>query len=200
MPPRRESCGWPTRQPRVEFVIIQLEMGRPSSIGVLAPVLVCTASVIATSGCGGGSSATQSTAARSTQTVASTLPTQARFVRQLVALCPAGNRLARDQKALGQAIKTSDLTKARAVVGILKADAEAFYRRFEGLTPSAQGRALFLRYLLLTHRYFGINERLAAALHLRAAAVVNRLAGLAQAVADQRSQTAAQLGLTRCGT
>jgi hypothetical protein len=149
--------------------------------------------VIATTGCGGGGSSTLATRT-ATQVAASTLPTRAQFVSQLVALCPASNRLANRQKALEQAIKASELTKARVIERRTGTEAEAFYRRFEGLTPSAQDRALFLRYLLLTHRSFEINERLALALHARAAVEVTRLAGLAQAVADQRSQ----LGLTRC--
>ena len=178
-------------------------MGTPSSIGVLAQVLVVAGLLASTSGCGGGgSSATQSTTAEPAQTVVSVskLPTHAHFMSRLDALCPQSSHLASNQRALTQAINAHELKKAGAIVANTESDAVAFYLKFGRLIPSAEGRAAFVRYLLLTHRYVGLNERLAAALHARAVKEVRRFVGFTQKVADQRTSTAVDLGWTRCGT
>lgn len=174
---------------RAEFVIIQIEMGRPSPIGVSAQVSVCIAVLILTSGCGGGgSSATQST----------TVPTRAQFIRQVGALCPDNHHLSASQKALTQAIKTNDLKKASAVVASIESAAGSFYRKFERLIPPKEDRVAFLRYLSLTHQYLGINARLAAALRNHVVVEVHRFDGFAQPVADRRTASAVALGLGRC--
>jgi len=176
-------------------------MGTPSSIGVLAQALVVAGLLSSTSGCGGGgSSATKSTTAEPAQTVVSKLPTHAHFTSRLDALCPQSNHLAGQQKALTQAINAHELKKAGAIVASTESDAVAFYLKFGRLIPSAEDRAAFVRYLQLTHRYVGLNERLAAALHARAMKEARRFVGLAQKVADQRINTAVDLGWTSCGT
>jgi hypothetical protein len=188
----------------LRFVIIRLEMGsRPSSIGVFAQVLVCSALVSAASGCGGGgSSATGATTAEATGTVVavSKLPTHAHFKSRLDALCSQSNQLASHQQALRRAINADELKKAGAIVAKTESDAVAFYLKFGRLIPSAEDRAAFVRYLLLTHRYVGLNERLAAALHAHDVVEVRRFVGFAQKVADKRTNTAVDLGWTSCGT
>ena len=185
----------------LKFVIIRFEMGTSSSIGVLAQVLVVAELLGSTSGCGGGgSSATKSTTEQPTQTVVSKLPTHAHFISRLDALCPQRNRLASHQQALTQAINAHELKKAGAIVANTESDAVAFYLKFGRLIPSAEDRAAFVRYLLLTHRYVGLNERLAAALHARAMKEARRFFGFTQKVADQRTNTAVDLGWTSCGT
>jgi hypothetical protein len=187
----------------LKFVIIRFEMGTPSSIGVLAQVLVVAGLLVSTSGCGGGgSSATKSTTAEATQTVVaiSNLPTHAHFISRLDALCSQSNRLVGDQKALAQAINAQELKKAGAIVASTEPDAVAFYLKFGRLIPSVEDRAAFARYLLLTHRYVGLNERLAAALRAHAVKEVHRIVGFTQKVADQRTNTALDLGWTSCGT
>jgi hypothetical protein len=185
----------------LKFIIIRFEMGTPSSIGVLARVLVVAGLLGSTSGCGGGgSSATKSTAAQPTQTVVSKLPTRAHFISRLDTLCPQSNHLANRQKVLTRAINAHELKKAGAIVASMESDAVAFYLKFARLIPSAEDRAAFARYVLLTHRYVGLNERLAAALHARAVKEVRRFAGFVQKVADLRTNTAVDLGWTSCGT
>jgi hypothetical protein len=178
-------------------------MGTPSSIRVLAQVLVVAGLLGSTSGCGGGgSSATKSTTAEATGTVVavSNLPTHAHFISRLDALCSQSSHLVSDQKALTQAINAHELKKAGEIVASTESDAVAFYLKFGRLIPSGEDRAAFVRYLLLTHRYVGLNERLAAALHARAVKEVRRFVGFTQKVADQRTTTAVDLGWTRCGT
>jgi hypothetical protein len=185
----------------LKFVIIGLEMGTPSSIGVLARVLVVAGLLGSTSGCGGGgSSATKSTTEQPTQTAVSKLSTHAHFISRLDALCPQSNHLANHQRALTRAINAHELKKAGAIAASTESDAVAFYLKFARLIPSAEDRAAFMRYVLLTHRYVGLNVRLAAALHARAVKEVRRFAGFAEKVADLRADTAVDLGWTSCGT
>jgi hypothetical protein len=177
-------------------------MGTPSSIRVLAQVLLVAGLLGSTGGCGGGGvSATKSTTAEETQTVVSgsKLPTHAHFMSRLDALCPQSNQLASHQKALTRAVNADEMNKAGAIVASTKSDVVAFYRKFESLIPSANDRAAFVRYVLLTHRYIGLNERLAAALHARAAKEARRFVGFTRKVANQRSNTAVDLGWTSCG-
>jgi hypothetical protein len=185
----------------LKFVIIGFEMGTPSSIGVLARVLVVAGLLGSTSGCGGGgSSATKSTTAQPTQTVVSKLPTHAHFISRLDALCPQSNHLASRQKVLTQAINAHELKKAGAIVASTESEAVAFYLKFARLIPSAEDRAAFMRYLLLTHRYVGLNERLAAALRSHHVMEIDRFIGFTQKVAALRTNTAVDLGWTSCGT
>jgi hypothetical protein len=173
---------------------------RSSSIGVLAQVLVFAGLLGATSGCGGGgSSATTTAEATGTVVAVSKLPTHAHFISRLDALCSQSKQLAGHQKALIQAINAHELKKAGAIVASTESDAVAFYLKFVRLIPSAEDRAAFERYLLLTHRYVGVNERLAAALRSHHVVEVNRFVGFTQKVAHQRTNTAADLGWTSCG-
>jgi hypothetical protein len=165
--------------------------------------LVFAGLLSAVSGCGGGgSSATRATTAEATGTVVavSKLPTHAHFLSRLDALCSQSNQLASHQRALTRAINADELKKAGGIVASTQPDAAAFYLKFGRVIPSAEDRAAFVRYLLLTHRYVGLNERLAAALHAHHVAEVHRFVGLTQKVADQRINTAVDLGWTSCGT
>lgn len=168
-------------------------MGRPSSIGVLAQLLILVGLLGSTSGCGGGGSS------EPTQTAVTTLPTHAEFVSRLDALCP--DHLGSHHQELTQAINANDLHKARKVVARTESEAESFYGEFESLVPPAEDRAAFARYLLLTHRYLGVNERLAAVLRSGGAdREVTRLFGLLRKAAGQRTSTADSLGLSRCAS
>lgn len=177
-------------------------MGRSSSIGLLAQVLVFIALLIATSGCGGGgSSATHSTTVKATHTLVSALPTHAVFIRRLDALCAAGNRKAAVHlKALTQAINANELKKAGDILASTEPEAAAFYLRVERLTPSAEDREAFVHYLVLTHRLFGLDERLVAVLHASNVGEFTRLSGLAQKVHNHRTIAAFDLGSRKCGT
>jgi hypothetical protein len=164
---------------------------------VLARVLVCIALLVAASGCGGGSKSLATTVTNTTS--AGPPPTHAQFARQLAALCPNSNHLIASQHALTQAIKANDLAKAGKIVASTEAAAGSFFRRFERLTPPAKDRISFVRHLLLTHQYLGIDARLAAALRAHVVAEVQRFAGFAQQVSDRRTTAAVALGLKRCG-
>jgi hypothetical protein len=153
-------------------------------------------------GCGGGgSSATHSTAARSTHIRISAMPTHAVFIRRLDAVCAAENsKAAGHQKAIAQAINANDLKKAGDILSSTQPQASAFFVRVERVIPSAEDRAAFVHYLALTHQLFRLDERLVAVLHASHVGEVTRLGGLARKVHSERTTTAVALRSRKCGT
>ncbi|HST17040.1 MAG TPA: hypothetical protein VLK36_05185 [Gaiellaceae bacterium] len=168
--------------------------------------LVLIGAVVLVSGCGGDSkSSTSTTAATTTSTSAATTAsstlTHAQFVHQLDTLCAEGNKTftAKD-KEIQSALNANDAARAGAIINSEVSTMNGFLSQIEKLTPPGADQPAFARYVLLTRRIIGLEQRVASALEANNIDEANRLGNLLTAAQGPRTNAAVDLGTTHCGT
>jgi hypothetical protein len=115
-------------------------------------------------------------------------------------LCVRGNAAVKQADAsFEQATNASDDTKAAAAMETALREFPPYQSAILGLTPRAEDRAAFTRYVDLTQRIHGLSERIVAAGSARATSEVIRLSQLVQEELATRARTAADLGTRHCG-
>lgn len=192
--------------------------GRCLFVGVTAAL---TALVVLT-GCGGSSSSSLSSTAsagswsssstpgatRSTSAIAEAARhcdpepcqlTPADLAARLDELCLRGNvAVKRAVASLEQATQARGYTQAAAAMESALREFPPYQLVIQGLTPPAQDRAAFTRYVDLTRSIHGLSERIVAAGHGRDTPEVIRLSQLVQEELATRTRTAVDLGTKHC--
>lgn len=173
---------------------------------------VLTALVVLTS-CGGSSSSSTlgATSTTSATSAARTAPkplcdpapcqlSHAELAAELDDLCVRGNAAVKQADAsFEQATNAGDDTKAAAAMESALREFPPYQSAILGLTPRAQDRAAFTRYVDLTQRIHGLSERIVAAGSARDTSEVIRLSQLVQDELATRTRTAVDLGTKHCG-
>jgi hypothetical protein len=194
---------------------------RRLSAGVTAAL---TALVVLT-GCGGSSSSSSTASTRSrssSSTAAATRTTSATSAARTVAanhcdpepcqltpadlaarldaLCLRGDAAVKQADAsFEQATRARDYTKAAASMESALRQFPPYQLAVQGLTPPAQDRAAFTRYVDLTQRIHGLSQRIVAAGRTRDTPRVIRLSRLVQEELATRTRAALDLGTKHCG-
>jgi hypothetical protein len=191
---------------------------------LLAAVAAALAALAVLTGCGGSSSsastapstsassstldATSTTSAPSAATTAAPHHcdpepcqlTRAEFAAKLDDLCLRGNAAVEQADAsFEQATKASDDTKTAAAMESALREFPPYQFAILGLTPPAQARAAFTRYVDLTRRIHGLSERIVAAGRARDTRGVTRLSQRVQEDLATRTRAAVDLGTKHCG-
>jgi hypothetical protein len=180
-----------------------------------AAVTVVLTAFVVLAGCGGSSSSSSSapgsTTTASATSAARTAPkplcdpapcqlAHAELAAELDDLCVRGNAAVKQANAsFEQATTVSDDAKAAAAMESALREFPPYQSAILGLTPGAQDRAGFTRYVDLTQRIHGLSERIVAAGSARDASEVTRLSQLVQEELATRSRTAVDLGARHCG-
>jgi hypothetical protein len=218
------AARWPTapRRPVPAESSSPLMTARRLTAGVTAAL---TALVVLT-GCGGSSSSTSSSASTqsrsssSTPLLTSTTPatpaartvaaplcdpapcqlTHAELAAELDDLCVRGNGAVKQAEAgFEQATNAGDYTKAAAAMKSALREFPPYQFAILGLTPRAQDRATFTRYVDLTRQTHELSERIVAAGRARDPAEIIRLSQLVQQDLATRTRVADDLGTKHCG-
>jgi hypothetical protein len=126
--------------------------------------------------------------------------TRADLAARLDALCLRGNAAVKQADAsLEQATRARDYTKAAAAMESALREFPPYQLVVQGLTPPAQDRAAFTRYVDLTQRIDGLSQRIVAAGRTRDTPEVIRLSELVQEALATRATAALDLGTKHCG-
>ena len=188
--------------------------------GLVEGVTAALTALVVLTGCGGSSSSsstasTPSLPLSSTQVATSTTPartatalcdpapcqvTHAELAAELDELCVRGNWAVKQADAsFEQATKANDYTKAAAAMESALREFPPYQFAILGLTPRAQDRAAFTRYVDLTRRTHELSARIVAAGRARDPAEVIRLSQLVQEDLATRTRVAVDLGTKHCG-
>ena len=124
-------------------------------------------------------------------------PTHAQFVRQLDAVCQAGNR-GPTLTSINQLLRARRYRQAAALVEAVY-NRPAQLRALDRIVAPAADAAKFARYKLLTHRIVGLGLRGADALRGGDVELFNRLARQLNTLVRQRTLVAIDLGTRHCG-
>ena len=187
---------------------------------LFAGVTAALAASVVLIGCGGSSSSstasTRSSSSYSTPGATSTTVataaaaplcdptpcqiTRAEFAAKLDYLCLRGNAaVIRADTSFEQATEASDYTKAAAAMESALREFPPYQFAILGLTPPAQDRAAFTRYVDLTRRIHGLSERIVAAGRARETPEVIHLSQLVKEDLPTRARAAVDLGMKHCG-
>jgi hypothetical protein len=119
---------------------------------------------------------------------------------RLDGLCLRGNAAVEQANAsFERATRTRDYTKAATAMESALREFPPYQLVVQGLTPPAQDRAAFARYVDLTQRIHGLSQRIVAAGRTRDTPQVIRLSQLVQEELATRSTAALDLGTKHCG-
>jgi hypothetical protein len=177
-------------------------------------VTAVLAALVVLTGCGGSSSssstpgATGTTSAISAAKMAHRPPcdpapcqlSHAELAAELDDLCVRGNAAVKQADAgFERATNAGDDTKAAGAMESALREFPPYQFALLGLTPGAQDRAAFTRFVDLTQRIHGLSERIVSAGRARDTSEVIRLSRLAQEELATRTRTAVDLGTTHCG-
>lgn len=125
---------------------------------------------------------------------------RAELVAELDELCVRGNGPVRQADAsLQQATNVSDYTKAAAAMESALREFPPYQLVIQGLTPRAQDRAAFTRFVDLTQRTHELSARIVAAGRARDTPEVIRLSRGVQVDLATRAGVVADLGTKHCG-
>ena len=192
---------------------------------LLAAVAATLTALVVLTGCGGSSTSSSAASDRSlssplTPPATSTTPasaaastaaghhcdpepcqlTRAELAAKLDALCLRGNAaVKRADATFEQATKASDYTKAAAAMKAALREFPPYQFAILGLTPPAQDRAAFTRYVDLTRRIHGLSDRIVAAGRTRDTPEAIRLSQLVREELATRTRAAVDLGTKHCG-
>ena len=185
---------------------------------LFAAVTAALTALVVLTGCGGSSSSSSTASTRSssssstpstTSATSAAAPrcdpepcqlTRAELAAKLDDLCLRGNAaVKRADASFEQATKPSDYTKAAAAMESALREFPPYQFAILGLTPPAQDRAVFTRYVALTIRIHGLSERIVAAGRAHDTPKVSRLSQLVQRELATRTRTAVDLGTKHCG-
>jgi hypothetical protein len=126
--------------------------------------------------------------------------TRAELAAKLDDLCVRGNAaVRRADVSLERATKPSDYAKAAAAMESALREFPPYQFAILGLTPPAQDRAAFTRYVDLTRRIHGLSERIVAAGRAHNTPAAIHVSQLVQQKLARRTRAAVDLGTKHCG-
>jgi hypothetical protein len=153
----------------------------------------------------GATSTTLATSAASTAAASHCDPepcqlTHAELSAKVDELCVRGNAgVKRADATFEQATKASDYAKAAGAMETALREFPPYQFAILGLTPPAQDRAAFTRYVDLTRRIHGLSDRIIAAGRARDTPAAVRLSQLVHEELATRTRVAIDLGTKHCG-
>lgn len=153
----------------------------------------------------GATSTTSATTAASTDAEIRCDPepcqlTHAELAAKLDDLCIRGNAAVKQADAsFEQGTKVSEYTKAATAMRAALLEFPPYQSAVQGLTPPAQDRTVFTRYVDLTRRIHELSERIVGAGRARDNPEVIRLSQLVREELATRTTAAVDLGTRHCG-